>query len=94
MTSVELRNLRRRCNVTQRQLAGYLDVSRSSIGRWERGEAYIPVTVALALSQEAVQEDLRAINGVNLPLWQQRPERRRRRASRLRTAVQAPLPDP
>jgi transcriptional regulator with XRE-family HTH domain len=91
MTSIELRNLRRRCNVTQRQLADYLDVSISSIGRWERGEAYIPVVVALALSQEDVQDDLRAINGVNLPLWQHRPARRRR--ARLSRGVQTRFAD-
>jgi len=48
MTGTELRRLRLKAGLTQRELGTALDMNKNSIARMERGELAVRVVVALA----------------------------------------------
>jgi len=51
MTAAEFQTMRERMRLTQKDLAGRLDVTETTIYRWESGKGAIPRTVELALKQ-------------------------------------------
>ncbi len=50
MSSTALRTWRKSLGMTQDQLAGYLDVSRSQVNRWETGKAAVPIMLTLLIA--------------------------------------------
>lgn len=49
MTGGELREIRKRLDLTHESLANQLGVAANTIARWERGERAIPEYLSLAL---------------------------------------------
>jgi transcriptional regulator with XRE-family HTH domain len=58
MTGEELRELRERLALTQREAAIRLDVTERTVSRWERGEGGIP-----ALKVEGIRKALNGAKG-------------------------------
>lgn len=56
MTKDELRQRRKRLDMTQKELARKLDVTPMTIKRWEGGKVEIPRTIELALKEIERQE--------------------------------------
>jgi putative transcriptional regulator len=57
VTADELKVVRERMNLTQEQLAAYLEVTRMTVHRWESGKISIPRSIELAL--EALEARLK-----------------------------------
>lgn len=50
MINMNIRMLRKRCNLTQEQLAEKVDVSRQTVAKWETGEALPNIYICQTLS--------------------------------------------
>lgn len=51
MTAGEFKQMREKMRLTQKELAGRLDVTENSIYRWENNKGPIPRAIELALKQ-------------------------------------------
>lgn len=78
-----IKRLRRTKNITQEQLAEYLDVSITAVSKWERGETYPDITLLFPLAhyfevtldelmgydEEKIQADIEEAKKLYLSVW-------------------------